>query len=259
MSGSRRSRPGSSAARTLSPMCKNTHNRRIPSTLLAQNPRTIAAPSSRGPATGTNPQVAPATPQQFKVETPGAGSVPTYHNPQGRHVARMAWPSLRCAATTPQDADQRERRSQSPTGQPRRHGQCACQQVIRRGGRTHSRLNSAHLLAGEGVSEAGRQRTIKRTWEARNMVRKTQQARHRIERRNFSIPSPAEVVEKMTPAGAWTAAQLAEWGVPWPPPHGWRRELERRWQAHGNATTNCPVTLPRERETRQQSEITSRM
>lgn len=27
--------------------------------------------------------------------------------------------------------------------------------------------------------------------------------------------------------GGWTAKQLAAWGVPWPPPTGWRRALER--------------------------------
>lgn len=31
-----------------------------------------------------------------------------------------------------------------------------------------------------------------------------------------------------TTAGGWTKAQLAAWGIPWPPPKGWRRELERR-------------------------------
>ncbi len=31
-----------------------------------------------------------------------------------------------------------------------------------------------------------------------------------------------------TPAGGWTKAQLAEWGVPWPPPKGWKQELLNR-------------------------------
>lgn len=29
-----------------------------------------------------------------------------------------------------------------------------------------------------------------------------------------------------TPAGGFTRKQLAAWGVPWPPPQGWRKELE---------------------------------
>lgn len=34
----------------------------------------------------------------------------------------------------------------------------------------------------------------------------------------------------MTPAGAWTAKQLAEWGVRWPPEHGWRERLRVEWE-----------------------------
>lgn len=37
----------------------------------------------------------------------------------------------------------------------------------------------------------------------------------------------AEIIAKMTPKGAWTRKTLASWGVPWPPPHGWRRQLEQ--------------------------------
>lgn len=28
-----------------------------------------------------------------------------------------------------------------------------------------------------------------------------------------------------TPKGGWTKAQLAAWGVPWPPPKGWKKAL----------------------------------
>jgi hypothetical protein len=31
-----------------------------------------------------------------------------------------------------------------------------------------------------------------------------------------------------TPAGGWTAATLAGWGVPWPPPKGWQDDLIAR-------------------------------
>ena len=42
-------------------------------------------------------------------------------------------------------------------------------------------------------------------------------------------PSPEEVARASTSTkvGAWTAKQLAEWGVPHPPPKGWRTELIR--------------------------------
>lgn len=39
--------------------------------------------------------------------------------------------------------------------------------------------------------------------------------------------SRQEVEAGKTPRGAWTKKQLAEWGVPWPPPKGWREALER--------------------------------
>jgi len=34
-----------------------------------------------------------------------------------------------------------------------------------------------------------------------------------------------EIMAKATPAGGWTRKQLAEWGVPWPPPKGWKKAL----------------------------------
>ena|SRR3712207_8444822 len=41
-------------------------------------------------------------------------------------------------------------------------------------------------------------------------------------------PSPGEVARASASAtGAWTAKQLAEWGVPYPRPNGWRAELTR--------------------------------
>lgn len=33
------------------------------------------------------------------------------------------------------------------------------------------------------------------------------------------------------PTGAWTRSQFAAWGIPYPPPKGWRRELVNRWSA----------------------------
>jgi len=44
-----------------------------------------------------------------------------------------------------------------------------------------------------------------------------------------SLPSPDEVEEARTPAGGWTKDQLAQWGVPWPPPRGWKKKLEKMW------------------------------
>lgn len=34
-----------------------------------------------------------------------------------------------------------------------------------------------------------------------------------------------QVLAGRSPKGGWSAATLASWGVPWPPPHGWRRAI----------------------------------
>jgi hypothetical protein len=35
----------------------------------------------------------------------------------------------------------------------------------------------------------------------------------------------AELEAARSPKGGWTAKTLAAWGVPWPPPHGWKEAL----------------------------------
>ncbi|WP_236788029.1 hypothetical protein [Amycolatopsis sp. GM8] len=45
------------------------------------------------------------------------------------------------------------------------------------------------------------------------------------------LPSPEEIERARTPAGGFTRAQLAVWGVAWPPPKGWTKELNDRWRA----------------------------
>lgn len=34
-----------------------------------------------------------------------------------------------------------------------------------------------------------------------------------------------EIDAKRSPRGGWTAKTLAEWGISWPPPRGWRKAL----------------------------------
>jgi hypothetical protein len=34
-----------------------------------------------------------------------------------------------------------------------------------------------------------------------------------------------EIEDARSPAGGWSAKTLAAWGVPWPPPKGWRKRL----------------------------------
>jgi hypothetical protein len=43
-------------------------------------------------------------------------------------------------------------------------------------------------------------------------------------------PSPDDIEAARTPAGGWTRDQLAAWGVPWPPPKGWRKKLITQWK-----------------------------
>jgi hypothetical protein len=42
-----------------------------------------------------------------------------------------------------------------------------------------------------------------------------------------ATPSREEIDAGLSPAGGYTRAQLAQWGIPWPPPRGWKRRLER--------------------------------
>jgi hypothetical protein len=64
-------------------------------------------------------------------------------------------------------------------------------------------------------------------------VKPISRSKQRIARRSFPIPSPEEVAEKSTPAGGWKAAQLAEWGIAWPPVIGWRAYLKAIWHQEG--------------------------
>lgn len=38
-------------------------------------------------------------------------------------------------------------------------------------------------------------------------------------------PTAAEIQAAMTKNGAWKKATLKSWGVPWPPPKGWKQRL----------------------------------
>lgn len=44
------------------------------------------------------------------------------------------------------------------------------------------------------------------------------------------VPSPDEVAAAQTPNGGWPKKQLAEWGIPWPPPKNWRAYLKAKWE-----------------------------
>jgi hypothetical protein len=52
-----------------------------------------------------------------------------------------------------------------------------------------------------------------------------------IEAPTYHLPSPEEVYQAQTVNGGWTRDTLARWGVPWPPPKGWRRRLREDFLA----------------------------
>lgn len=47
-----------------------------------------------------------------------------------------------------------------------------------------------------------------------------------------AFPTPEEIEAARTPRGGWTRATLGAWGVPWPPPPGWREALEDQRTGH---------------------------
>lgn len=79
-----------------------------------------------------------------------------------------------------------------------------------------------------------------------------------------AIPTRGEIMAARIKRGkrpGWSRKQLAEWGVPWPPPAGWIDDLERRRvsvaakkarqaAAGGLASDLAPVRAPTQRERR---------
>ena len=53
-----------------------------------------------------------------------------------------------------------------------------------------------------------------------------------------------EIMAWQTPKGGWTKDTLAEWGIPWPPPKGWKKGLLRRAKRLADISQPPPVDLP---------------
>lgn len=49
--------------------------------------------------------------------------------------------------------------------------------------------------------------------------------------------SPEELTANQTPKGGFTRTVLAGWGVPWPPPKGWKRAVSEQDQWSEDLTT----------------------
>lgn len=58
----------------------------------------------------------------------------------------------------------------------------------------------------------------------------------------MKLPSPQEIEEAKSERGGWSRDQLAEWGVAWPPPKGWRKSLEARWVEAKRSPADHPKT-----------------
>ena len=74
----------------------------------------------------------------------------------------------------------------------------------------------------------------------------TEEAAARLARRAFPIPAPEAIAKAQTIRGAWTALQLAEWGISWPPPIGWRHYLNTLHHWYGRAYTHHDTVFDRE-------------
>lgn len=62
------------------------------------------------------------------------------------------------------------------------------------------------------------------------MGKKIKKAKERLKQGSFTVPSPEEVIAAATANAGWSARQLAEWGIKWPPKKGWRDELRQKWE-----------------------------
>ncbi|WP_327173788.1 hypothetical protein OG599_34425 [Streptomyces sp. NBC_01335] len=58
------------------------------------------------------------------------------------------------------------------------------------------------------------------------------------------LPSPEEVEAARAPAGGSKRDQLAAWGVPWPPPKGWKDEPADRWKSARPPGPPAPPPTP---------------
>jgi hypothetical protein len=41
---------------------------------------------------------------------------------------------------------------------------------------------------------------------------------------------PEEIEARRTERGGWNRETLAAWGIPWPPPQGWREKLDKMYR-----------------------------
>lgn len=55
-----------------------------------------------------------------------------------------------------------------------------------------------------------------------------------------SVPA-ADILAARSPKGGWTKSQLFEWGIAYPPPRGWTRNLASDDSSIINKTSRFPI------------------
>jgi hypothetical protein len=66
------------------------------------------------------------------------------------------------------------------------------------------------------------------------MASKTRKAQKRLALGNHTLPTVQQLRDMAQASGkGFTAMQLAEWGVPWPPKEGWLEDLIERCAEQG--------------------------
>jgi hypothetical protein len=67
--------------------------------------------------------------------------------------------------------------------------------------------------------------------------------------------SEEEILKLQTPGGGWTRETLEGWGVPWPPPQGWKEHILRYGipydgieDLHGELDKECDNARDRDRK-----------
>lgn len=83
---------------------------------------------------------------------------------------------------------------------------------------------AAHKLFREGKLKFSNRNPGSRFTLTKNAVKKFLG----LKASNMFWPTNKAVESKATPRGGYTKKQLAEWGIPWPPPKGWKKKLEKQ-------------------------------
>lgn len=80
---------------------------------------------------------------------------------------------------------------------------------------------TAHRLFSEGILKFPNRDPNSRFTLTKTAVKKARC----LTASNMFWPANEAIDSKATPKGGYTKKQLAEWGISWPPPRGWKRKI----------------------------------